>query len=69
MSDFFSFPTPPDYGHLSYEERVPLPHSILSFINDIFKGILKKDQLVHFTCQEFGMVGNFVRSASESHTI
>ena len=69
MSDFFSFPIPPSHSHLSYEERAPLPHPILSFTDDIFESILKKDQLVHFPYQEFGMVENFVRSAAESSTV
>lgn len=65
MSDFFSFPRPRGTEALQYEPQPPLKHPELSFTRDIFECISKKDQLVHFPFQEFGVVENFIRSAAE----
>ncbi|MEM9362121.1 MAG: polyphosphate kinase 1 [Bacteroidota bacterium] len=68
-SDFFSFPNPFKDNRLSYKPKPPLPHPRLSNNSKIFETILKKDQLVHFPYQEFGMVENFIRTAATDKNV
>lgn len=68
-SDFFGFPNPFDDNRLSYQPKPPLSHPILSNNDSIFQTILKKDQLVHFPYQEFGMVENFVHTAASDENV
>lgn len=64
LSDFFTFPHPPNSEHLRYGPQPPLKHPHLSFTTDIFKTIKEKDQLVHFPYQEFDCVEHFITSAA-----
>ncbi|MEM0931269.1 MAG: polyphosphate kinase 1 [Bacteroidota bacterium] len=64
MSDFFSFPNPFPDKRLSYSEKLPLSHSMLTDNTSIFDVLLKKDQLVHFPYQEFGIIEHFIQSAA-----
>ena len=63
-SDFFGFPNPFEDNRLSYNPMAPLAHPILTDNDSIFETILKKDQLVHFPYQEFGMVEKFIHTAA-----
>lgn len=64
LSDFFGFPNPLEGNKLMYAPKPPLKHPILSNSTDIFQTLSKKDQLVHFPYQDFGMVENFIQSAA-----
>ncbi|MEO9513312.1 MAG: polyphosphate kinase 1 [Flavobacteriaceae bacterium] len=69
LSDFFGFPNPFHDNHHSYASKPALQHKELSFSKDIFQSILKKDQLVHFPYQEFGMVERFVEAAATDKNV
>ena len=61
--DFFKFP---DFGlaHLRYKPLPPLPHPVLSGPVDMFKEILKKDQLLCFPFQSYDPVIDFFENAA-----
>ncbi|MEP2279375.1 polyphosphate kinase 1 [Maribacter sp.] len=64
LSDFFSFPLPAGTEHLQYQAKPALPHSELSFTENVFESISKKDQLVHFPYQDFKVVEEFLTTAA-----
>ncbi|HDZ06179.1 hypothetical protein LCGC14_0291800 [marine sediment metagenome] len=64
LSDFFSFPLPKGTEHLQYQEKQGLPHPELSYSENIFDSIAKKDQLVHFPYQDFKVVEEFLSTAA-----
>lgn len=65
LSDFFSFPLPKGTEHLQYKEKQALPHPELSYSENIFDSIAKKDQLVHFPYQDFKVVEEFLSTAAK----
>lgn len=64
LSDFFTFPFPENTERLQYEPKPALNHPELSYSNNIFESISKKDQLVHFPYQKFDVIENFLTSAA-----
>ncbi|MCC6460595.1 MAG: polyphosphate kinase 1 [Saprospiraceae bacterium] len=61
--DFFKFP---DFGmaHLKNRPLPPLPHPVLHEVDDPFRIISEKDQLVHVPYQSYQSVVNFFQHAA-----
>ncbi|MDC6351457.1 polyphosphate kinase 1 [Zeaxanthinibacter sp. PT1] len=69
FSDFMDFSLSLDEPDLKYSEMPPLPHPELAGISDYFTALKRKDYLTHYPYQDFAVLENFIRQASEDEQV
>ncbi|TDQ31339.1 polyphosphate kinase 1 [Zeaxanthinibacter enoshimensis] len=69
FSDFMDFSLSLEKPGLKYEEMPPLPHPELAGIKDYFAALKQKDYLTHYPYQDFSVLENFIRQASDDDKV
>ncbi len=65
FNDFFTFPQPPETGHLAYPAMPPLPHPQLEGADSIMDVIQATDVLLSFPYQKYDYIPQLIREAAD----